>query len=347
MKRCSKCILPENYPGISFNKQGICSYCLQEGEKSEVTQERKKELRVDLEKTIKECRGKGRDYDCVVSLSGGKDSAHLAYLMKREYKLRVLTFTVDIGFMSKRALDNVKRIVHKLDVDHILFKPRDGFYNKLFSFLFTHMSAKGCIPTICFVCGPVTDGIILKVAVEKNIPLIFHGYGPNQPPDTHYFYEFPRYHFQGDGFTPNIFQNDVFGEEDRNVLWNYDRYKEIGPLPRVLMPLHVLDYDEDEVTKKVEDLGLIAKGKASPMVTNCLLNWPMIYFQTKKLGYNPYIDFFSDLIRAGKASRRKWLLLEKIMAWQIKLGIFKRKEIRYVLNKLNISEEDVLNREWD
>ena len=346
MKKCKKCILPENYPNISFNEQGVCNFCEEENEKSNAKEEKKRELRADFQKTVDAVRGKAKDYDCLVSLSGGKDSSYLAYLMKNEYGLRVLTFTIDMGFMNDTALKNVKRVVSRLDVDHIIYKPHEGFYNKMFAYLFTHMSEEGAVPSICYVCGPVTDGITLKAAVEKGIPLILHGYGPNQPPDTRFLYEFPKSHLEGDGFSPNIFGDDIFDERDRNIIWNYDRYKAFGELPRVLMPLHVLDYEEDVVIRKVEKLGLIRKGKANPMKTNCLLNWPMIYFQSKKLGYMPYLDFFSDLIREGRASRSKWLLVEKAVSMQIRLGIFKRKEIYRVLKKLGISEQDVLDRDW-
>lgn len=347
MERCKKCILPGNFPNVSFDEHGVCNYCHENIQPAIDNGERRTELLQDFKRTIEECRGKGRDYDCLVSLSGGKDSAYLAHLMKEHYGLRTLAFTIDMGFMSDAALENVKTIVQKLDLHHILFRPPDRFYTKLFAHLFTHMSQKGCIPSICFVCGPITDGIILKAAVEKGIPLIVHGYGPNQPPDTRFFYEFPRTHLEGSGFTKGVLEKVNFDDEDRNILWDYERYKDIGQLPRVLMPLHVLDYDEDAVIKKVESLGLIAKRKANPMVTNCMLNWPMVYFQIKKLGYNPYIDFFSELIRLGKADRRKWLLLDSIITWQVKLGIFKRKEIQNVLSKLNITEKDVLDRKWN
>lgn len=347
MRRCKKCILPENFPQISFDEQGVCCFCRNESGVPEVSAAEKQDKLADFERTVEACKGSGSDYDCLVTLSGGKDSTYIAYVMKEEYGLRVLTFTIDMGFMSKTALENVRHAVNKLDVDHVLFKPRQGFYNKLFGYLFTHMSAEGAVPSVCYVCGPVTDGMALKFAVEKGIPLILHGYGPNQPPDTRYFYEFPRPHLEGEGFSPSIFQNPPFDDRDRDVIWDYRRYKDHhASLPRVLMPLHVLDYDEDVVRRKVESLGLIQRGKSSPMATNCLLNWPMIYFQQKKLGYMPYLDFFSDLIREGRASRKKWLLMERIVSLQVKLGLFKRKEIRNVLKKLGITEEDIINHEW-
>lgn len=347
MIRCKKCILPENYPGIDFNTKGICNYCINESQNNIISTKIKSDAKADLEKTINEVRGKGKNYDCLVSLSGGKDSAYVAYLMKEKYKLKVLGITIDMGFMSKTAMMNIQKVVKKLDIDLIIVKPHEGFYKKVFSYLFTNMSKEGCIPTICYVCGPLTDGISLKLAVEKEIPLIFHGYGPNQPPDTRFFYEFPKSHITGGGFSPEIFNDAIFNQRDKNVFWNPAQHTPEKFLPRVLMPLHVIDYDENKIIKEIAQFELISKRKSSPLATNCSLNWPMIYFQTKKLGYPPYMDFFSDLIREGKASRIKWLLIVNAIMLQIRLGVFKRKEIKNVLNRLGISEKDILERDWD
>lgn len=351
MRRCRKCILPADYPSIEFDENGICNYCI-EGEKSgaAVSQEKIQTCKEDFKRTVNESRGKAREYDCLVSLSGGKDSAYLAYLASKECKLRTLAFSVYTGFEGDIALRNIKQVVEKLDIDHMFFRPHEGFFAKLYAHLFMNLSVQGTVKGVCFACGPILAGFALKTAVMMDIPLVLHGYGPGQPPDTHCFYEYSQEHLRGDGSASGslireMLRHERFDDRDRGIVWNYEHFKD-KPLPRVLMPIHIIDYTEEETIKVVEKLGLIRRGKASPLVTNCLLNYPMVEFHYKKLGYNAYVDFFSEIIRTGQASRVKWLWIDRVVYLMIKLGLWKRKEKRYVLDKIGLAEKDIIDRQW-
>lgn len=68
MPRCTKCILPGSFPGIRFNEQGICNYCLQHVPVHVHGEE-------ELNKVLSQYRGKGDTFDCIVTRSGGRDSA--------------------------------------------------------------------------------------------------------------------------------------------------------------------------------------------------------------------------------------------------------------------------------
>ncbi|MDD5585219.1 MAG: hypothetical protein PHV55_09230 [Candidatus Omnitrophica bacterium] len=341
--------MPSNYPSISFNEKGICNFCTAQNS-PEAAKAAKEALYNDFQHTIANARGQGREYDCLISLSGGKDSAYLAYLLSKEYKLKVLAFTITTGFESAVAQNNIRRTIEKLDIDHYIFTPHESFFIKLYSYLFRHINACGSVATVCFICGPILYGFSLKTAVELDIPLVFHGFGPGQPPHTHHFYEMSLPHLMGDGSATgsqiyDIFKDGIFDERDRALLWNYEIYKH-KKLPRVLMPLHVLEYHEDAIIKKVQDLGLIAKGKAHPLVTNCLLNWPMVYLHAKKLGFNPYVEFFSEMIRAGQAHRAYWLWMDRILGFLVKIGIFRLQGVRPVLKRLGLNEKEILARHW-
>ena len=345
MRICKQCILPDCYPGISFDSDGVCNYCRENRDKKRGAVDKKKYIE-DFERTVKDIKGKGKNYDCLVAFSGGKDSIYLAHLMKERYGMRILAVTIDTGFMSDIAIENAKDAIRKLDIDHIFYKPREGFYKRFYRYLFTHMAKEGTIPSICYYCGPVMDGLVLKMAVEKDIPIILSGYGPNQPPDTSIVYEFPRSCLTKNFFSPEIFKREPFDKQDRATVWDYERYKDKKTLPRILMPLHIFEYDEERIIEAVVQSGLVKRKRADPIKTNCRLNWAMIYLQIKKLGYPPYLDFFSELIRAGRTSRAKYLMIFKILSLQIKLGLFKRKEISEVFRKLGLTEEEILNKEW-
>jgi N-acetyl sugar amidotransferase len=60
---------------------------------------------------------KGRDFDCIIGMSGGIDSSYLVYLAKKQFGLRPLVFHVDAGWNSQEAVNNIEKIVDKLDLD--------------------------------------------------------------------------------------------------------------------------------------------------------------------------------------------------------------------------------------
>ncbi|MBU2102993.1 MAG: hypothetical protein ABH865_09280 [Candidatus Omnitrophota bacterium] len=79
MQRCKKCIMPSNYPGISFNEKGICNFCAAQMS-PDVAKDAQEAFYNDFRNTVNNARGKGREYDCLISLSGGKDNVCRAYL---------------------------------------------------------------------------------------------------------------------------------------------------------------------------------------------------------------------------------------------------------------------------
>lgn len=114
---CTRCILgTSDDPSITFNSDGVCSYCQQyDAHKSEfVKTDNKQELDALVSK-IKEA-GKGQPYDCVIGLSGGVDSTYLAVLAKK-LGLRPLAFHFDNGWNSELAVANIANIVTKLGFD--------------------------------------------------------------------------------------------------------------------------------------------------------------------------------------------------------------------------------------
>jgi len=93
MKKCRKCLLPAAVPGSRIGPDGVCGfYRTPKSEPSSVSPN--PAHREDLEKTLRACRKDDRGYDCLVPLSGGKDSIYLLYKLKVEYGLKVLAYTM-------------------------------------------------------------------------------------------------------------------------------------------------------------------------------------------------------------------------------------------------------------
>ena len=111
-KICSKCIMDTTDPEIFFNEHGICNHCT---EFETVTKRQwfpNEEGMVKLEKMIgiMRARGRGRDYDCILGLSGGIDSSYMA-LKAKDWGLRPLVVHVDAGWNSELAVYNIEQIV--------------------------------------------------------------------------------------------------------------------------------------------------------------------------------------------------------------------------------------------
>lgn len=136
VKRCKKCLLPISYPGISFNDEGICNFCVNHVPISELNDEykkKKKQLDSIIENAKAERRNNGGVYDVIVPLSGGKDSAYVAYYLKKKYNCKILALSYDNGFLSKYSKENIWRIATKLDIDLEVLKPQWSMMQELFA----------------------------------------------------------------------------------------------------------------------------------------------------------------------------------------------------------------------
>lgn len=113
MRRCTKCLLPETFPGISFDKDGVCSIC-----------RNYKKIRPkgkhDFEKKLLENRNKESRYDCIAPISGGRDSCYILHYLVKELNLRPVAYTYDWGLVTDLARRNIQRMCSALGVEHIL-----------------------------------------------------------------------------------------------------------------------------------------------------------------------------------------------------------------------------------
>jgi hypothetical protein len=130
VKRCMRCILPDIYPAITFNEQGVCNFCLEAAEERGKLPRKSK---AQLDKLIEKHKRRSKKYDVIVGLSGGKDSSYVAYYLNREYGLRILGFYYNIGYSSSYAIRNLENLVEKLDISLFSIRPQGSFLRKLFA----------------------------------------------------------------------------------------------------------------------------------------------------------------------------------------------------------------------
>ena len=113
LKRCTKCLLPETMPFITFDTEGVCNYC--KNYKLRNIPRPKKEL-FEL---VEPYRRKN-EADCIVPFSGGRDSCYGLHLIVNELKMRPITYTYDWGMVTDLGRRNISRMCSILGVENII-----------------------------------------------------------------------------------------------------------------------------------------------------------------------------------------------------------------------------------
>ena len=116
---CNRCIMDnKSDPLIRFNEKGICNHCEDYDAvvaKLPKTEEERKRKFDELISEMKQ-HGKGKEFDCVLGISGGVDSAYLTYIAKKA-GLRILAVHVDAGWNTDTAVENIKKLCSKLEIE--------------------------------------------------------------------------------------------------------------------------------------------------------------------------------------------------------------------------------------
>ncbi|MBU1164124.1 hypothetical protein KKA15_01005 [Patescibacteria group bacterium] len=113
LKRCTRCILPETFPGIKFDSNGACNICNNFKKKPLLSLEK-------LKQEVAPYRNKSCRPDVLVAFSGGRDSAYGLHYIKKVLKMNPIAYTYDWGMVTDLARRNQARICGKLGIEHII-----------------------------------------------------------------------------------------------------------------------------------------------------------------------------------------------------------------------------------
>jgi len=156
---------------IDFDENGICNYCktYEDRVDTELYQEpeRTQKLNLLMEKIKK--GGKGKQYDCIIGVSGGVDSSYVAHLVK-EFELRPLAIHLDNGWNSELAVKNIEQLLEKLDIHlytHVI--EWEEFKDLQRSFI------KSSIENLEIPTDHAITALLLKTADKYNIKYILNG----------------------------------------------------------------------------------------------------------------------------------------------------------------------------
>ncbi|MBE0674769.1 MAG: hypothetical protein IH591_08920 [Bacteroidales bacterium] len=171
VKRCTRCILPSTLSTITFDEDGVCNHC-RKYEKDfrqwdQISTRKEKEFGSILEKA----KSLGRPYDCLVPLSGGKDSTFALYLCTKVYNLRTLAITLDNGYLSGPARENIRNALKSCNADHIFYSINKRNSRDLFRVVTLRTG------DFCNACMRAINYSIEMAAGNFRIPLVIKGSG--------------------------------------------------------------------------------------------------------------------------------------------------------------------------
>jgi thymidine kinase len=307
MTICSNCVLPETFPGISFDEHGVCNFCRAFRGHEALTVSKEK-YRRKFKELLEEKRRPG-GYDCLMAYSGGKDSTYTLAMLRERFDLSILALTVDNGFVSPTALENIRSVVESLGIDHILYKPRFDLMKKLF-----RRAAQSCIyspktleraSTICTSCMGIVKFVALRMTVEKEIPFIAYGWSPGQAPIEASIFKNNASmirSMQGALLEP---MRTVVGREIDNYFLTESHFAQPERFPYSVSPLAFLDYDENTIFEKIERIGWRKPDDTDPNSTNCLLNAFANKIHKEQCRFHPYAFELAKLVREGYLDRQE------------------------------------------
>lgn len=308
MQICTHCVLPETFPRVELNDQGVCRYC-RSFKGPGPQQELREEYRRKFERLLSDHPGPG-DYDILMAFSGGKDSTYTLDILRRRYGLRLLALTFDHGFVSPRALENMRQVVERLEVDHLLFRPRFDLCRRMFLASMEEIYPRKSLErasTICTSCMSLVKFTMLKVALEKRIPFIGYGWSPGQAPIQSAVLKTSPSLIQ-------ITQKVIFeplcqrlGDEIRPYFLGPEQFSDPAFFPYLVHPLAFLPYHPDEIFRRIEELGWRRPDDTDPHSTNCLMNGFACRQHRETYGFHPYAWEISGLVRMGLLSREEGL----------------------------------------
>ena len=116
---CTNCVMDTTDTKITFDDKGMCDHCQTYYNDIEPNWHPNDKGWQEIVKTAEKIKkeGEGKDFDCIIGMSGGIDSSYLLYLAKEKLGLRPLVFHVDAGCNSQQAVHNIEVIIDKLGLD--------------------------------------------------------------------------------------------------------------------------------------------------------------------------------------------------------------------------------------
>lgn len=333
---CNTCVMDNTDPNITFDQSGTCEYCFNFTNKILPVWKhglnKEAELK-ELSDKIKKA-GKGKDFDCIIGLSGGLDSSYTAYIATKVMGLRPLLFHVDAGWNTDQAVGNISRLIESLELDLATDVINWEEMKDLQRSFFRSQIADQDLPQdIAFFSG------LYRFARKNGIKYVLTGgnYSTECCREPEEWGAYP-------GIDKRLI-NDIhkkFGENDLETFPIIDllKYKVLYQYllgMKVEKPLNLYPYIKENAEKELFDFcgWLPFKHKHHE---SRFTRFYEDYWLPKKFGYEKRRAHFSSLIMTGQMSRS--VAIDRLGNSELSV-LDLEKEFEYVASKLDLNEDEL------
>ncbi len=326
---CSTCVMDTSDPEIVFDRQGRCNHCRDAERKLQEVQEKREQFDPDAFSGEVKAAGKGKKYDCIVGISGGVDSCYVMYLVKK-MGLRPLAVHFDNGWNSELAVQNIKSLLEKLEVDLYTYVVDWQAFRAL-QLAFFRASTPDCeIPTDHLIFP-----ILGMMAHKYKCKYIITGHNtasesilPRSWSQGHFDWHYIRsvYKMHGDG-SKGIKKLPHFDRPD----YDYFMRKFVW-----FNLLDHIDYDKEAAKRFLEE-NYNWRDYGGKHYESFYTKFYQTYILPVKFGYDKRRMHLSSLIVAGQLSREEALAVLKTPPYDEKTI---ERDIEYFLEKMQIPREE-------
>lgn len=336
---CSNCVMDTTDTNIVFDEHGECERCREY--KSSILPEWNygNDHEAELKKLLDDIKrkGKGKEYDCILGLSGGLDSSYMLHLAVKEWGLRPYVFHIDCGWNLPVAEENIRKVCDKLGV-HLHIETMDwGEMREMQKAFFrTGMSCQDNPQDHCFIA------MIDKYSQKLGVKYILNGYNICTEIVSN-----PQSWFKDGGFAGDgVFMKDVCKKYCDIPIKKYtftNGFKHKFWIPYVLgvktvKPLNLVHFTKQQmIDTMAKEYGYVAYGQKhfEDLLTKFLEGW----WNPTRFGFETRRAQLSSLVMTGQVPREKALeiLSQPPLSEEEAKDLFKQ-----VAAKLEVSEEQLM-----
>lgn len=334
-KICKNCVMDTTDSKVIFDDKGVCDHCNTFYNDILPNWHTDEKGRLELEKIINRIKreGKGKDFDCILGISGGIDSSYLLYVVAKEYGLRPLVFHVDAGWNSQIAVNNIEKLIDGLNLD-LFTDVIDWEEMKDLQLAFF----KSGVPHIDVPQDHAFFASMYKYASKYKVKNILTG--------GNYSTECVRnpmewMYFQSDSIQLRDIHKK-FGQRHlknypvTNILW-HKFYLPYFRGIKVTRPLDYVPYDKEKAMQLLVDKFGYQKYPQKHFESR-FTRFYESYWLPKRFGYDVRKVQYSSLILTGQMTRDEALEKLKQPSFDEETAA---KEFEYVSNKLDITVEEL------